>query len=176
MFCSNCGREIGDNSKFCNFCGLPISQPISQPVSQQISEQLSQPVFQAEDSITEASVTVEAVENTSEPITETVQSVPVTLPEPPSSIPIYSAPQPENIPNMGAAVTPQSQDIPNMGLTVTPQPYNNSAPLQAPGQGNVSEKPMPERKYTLGHIIMCLAAVAVMAIVAGIFAGLYFAK
>lgn len=35
-------------------------------------------------------------------------------------------------------------------------------------------KPLPERKYTLGHIMMCLCAVAVMAIIAGVFAGLYF--
>ncbi len=166
MFCSNCGKEIGDNAKFCNFCGLPISQPIS--------EQISQPISEAEDSISETSFTME---NTSKPITESVetaQSVPVTQPEPTSSIPIYSAPQPENIPNMGAAATPESQNVPNPGLTVTPQQYNNTAIPQAPNQGGVSEKPMPERKYTLGHIIMCLAAVAVMAIVAGIFAGLYF--
>lgn len=165
MFCSNCGREIGDNSKFCNFCGLPISQPVSQPLSQPIS----QPVL-----------TVETTENQSEPITEseeTVQSVRVTSPEPPSSVPIYSAPRPENIPNMGTTAAPQPENIPNAGVTVTPQQYNNTATPQAPIQdNNIVEKPMPERKYTLGHIIMCLAAVAVMAVVAGIFAGLYFAK
>lgn len=169
MFCSNCGREIGDNSKFCNFCGLPISQPetFSQPISESISEQISQPVS-----------VVEAMENPREQIHETestiFESVPATLTEPSSSTPIYSTPQPENIPNMGATVTPESRNIPNMGETVTPQPYNNTTAPQTPGQGGVSEKPIPERKYTLGHIIMCLAAVAVMAIVAGIFAGLYF--
>ena len=32
----------------------------------------------------------------------------------------------------------------------------------------------PEKYYTFGHLALCLAAVAVMAIVAGVFAGLYF--
>ena len=36
------------------------------------------------------------------------------------------------------------------------------------------QTPAPEKYYTFGHIAMCLAAVAVMAIVAGVFAGLYF--
>ncbi len=31
-----------------------------------------------------------------------------------------------------------------------------------------------EKTYTFNHILMCLAAVAVMAVVAGVFAGLYF--
>lgn len=167
MFCSNCGREIGDNAKFCNFCGLPVSQPFSQPVSQSISGAVSQPVSQpiyepVSESISQPISVVEAVENTPEPISEPAQaaeSVPVTLPEPPSSTSNF-APRPENIPNMGEASAAQPG--------IQPQPY------QAPPTLQLSEKPMPERKYTLGHIIMCLAAVAVMAIVAGIFAGLYF--
>lgn len=62
--------------------------------------------------------------------------------------------------------------------------YSLPAPSQIPvsGEGNINvaavpenpAKPLPERKYTLGHIMMCLCAVAVMAIVAGVFAGLYF--
>lgn len=32
----------------------------------------------------------------------------------------------------------------------------------------------PEKYYTFGHLALCLGAVAVMAIVAGVFAGLYF--
>lgn len=162
MFCSNCGREIGDNAKFCNFCGLPVSQPFSQPVSQQISqpvsESISQPIYEpVSEPISQPISVVEAVENTPETISESAQAAegdPVTLPEP------TNAPRPEVIPNMG--------EVSEMQSGIQPQPY------QAPPTLQLSEKPMPERKYTLGHIIMCLAAVAVMAIVAGIFAGLYF--
>ena len=182
MFCSNCGREIGDNAKFCNFCGLPVSQPFSQPVSQQISqpvsESISQPIYEpVSEPISQPISVVEAVENTPETISESAQAaegVPVTLPEP------TNAPRPEVIPNMGevsemqSGIQPQPENIPNMGETSELQSGIQPQPYQAPPTLQLSEKPMPERKYTLGHIIMCLAAVAVMAIVAGIFAGLYF--
>lgn len=140
MFCSNCGREIGEDAKFCNFCGLPISQRILEPISESISQPISDTISE---SVSQPISVVEAVENPSQQITES-EAVYVTLPEPPRD-----APKPENIPHAGVAASPQ--------------PYQ-TAPTS----------PMPERKYTLGHIIMCLAAVAVMAIVAGIFAGLYF--
>ncbi len=26
MYCNNCGKEIPDNSKFCNFCGSKINK------------------------------------------------------------------------------------------------------------------------------------------------------
>lgn len=37
-------------------------------------------------------------------------------------------------------------------------------------------EPKVEKYYTLSHLLLCLAAVAVMAIVAGVFAGLYFSS
>lgn len=47
-----------------------------------------------------------------------------------------------------------------------------SMPIQTAPTTEDSEK--PAKYYTFGHIALCLAAVGVMAIVAGIFAGLYF--
>lgn len=47
-----------------------------------------------------------------------------------------------------------------------------TAPVQQPAESADDKK--PEKYYTFGHIALCLAAVAVMAVVAGIFAGLYF--
>lgn len=29
MFCKNCGKEIDDNSKFCQYCGAKIVEPNS---------------------------------------------------------------------------------------------------------------------------------------------------
>lgn len=46
--------------------------------------------------------------------------------------------------------------------------------FSAPVQPQPAEEPDKRAKYTFGHIALCLAAVGVMAIVAGIFAGLYF--
>jgi len=34
MFCSECGKEIGDSSKFCSECGKPLSIEVSKPESQ----------------------------------------------------------------------------------------------------------------------------------------------
>lgn len=71
---------------------------------------------------------------------------------------VYSAPIPPQYPTPG--------NIPKSGF---------SAPgYQMPSASAPQEKPKRERKYTLGHIMLCLAAVAVMAITAGVFAGLYF--
>ncbi len=63
-----------------------------------------------------------------------------------------------------------------------PQP---AAPVYAPPitpAGFTGEMPAPpvaqpvkeEKYYTFNHILLCLGAVAIMAIVAGVFAGLYF--
>jgi len=27
MFCSNCGKELGEGMRFCTFCGTPVSEP-----------------------------------------------------------------------------------------------------------------------------------------------------
>lgn len=164
MFCSNCGKIIDDNAKFCNFCGLPVKAAISQPIFEP-----------ARDTETVVSVPIE------EPISENMAeaeyaSEPITLPEPQSnavgSAPTEdnTAPTPENIQNTGA--TPNT--VNPVSVTFRPnQPpmYQQQAPQPIP---KAPKKLLPERKYTLGHIIMCLSAVAVMAIVAGIFAGLYF--
>ncbi len=43
MFCSECGKQLADNAKFCNSCGTkqeiltdaaPIAQPVAQPVAE----------------------------------------------------------------------------------------------------------------------------------------------
>ena len=52
-------------------------------------------------------------------------------------------------------------------------------PRMAPNFGGTvpvkkEKPPKAEKYYTFGHIMLCLSAVAVMAIVAGVFAGLYF--
>lgn len=40
MFCTKCGKEINDNSTFCNFCGAPVSnaaKAVPQPAPEQSS-------------------------------------------------------------------------------------------------------------------------------------------
>ena len=53
MFCSSCGKQLSDGSKFCNFCGAtqtivadavvtpnatPVSAPIIKPVSEEYKD------------------------------------------------------------------------------------------------------------------------------------------
>ena len=33
MFCQNCGREISDQAKFCNYCGAPVNAARQQTAS-----------------------------------------------------------------------------------------------------------------------------------------------
>jgi len=35
MFCTNCGKEIGDNASFCTFCGKAVNQA-SAPTEQKV--------------------------------------------------------------------------------------------------------------------------------------------
>ncbi len=62
---------------------------------------------------------------------------------------------------------PISQPI-STAYTIPAPPY---AEIAAPVQPQINKE---EKYYTFKHIVMCLAAVAVMAVTAGIFAGLYF--
>ncbi len=71
-------------------------------------------------------------------------------------------------PYSGGSAYPTPNVIPQSGQSV-------SGTYTVPSSAVVPEqKPKRERKYTLGHIMICLAAVAIMAITAGVFAGLYF--
>ena len=191
MFCTNCGKEIIDTAKFCNFCGMPVknmaaSVPItpSEPVRAEV-----QPVPQPEQTAPDYT------ESTSIPVTENAPEMPESISEIPSvdSAPEYESesvseiaedtaepaveasiaddsaiPTPNNIPTYGASTSVYSAPP---AYPTTPV---NTVPITQEIKAETAPETKPERRYTLGHIMMCLAAVAVMAIVAGVFAGLYF--
>lgn len=216
MYCTNCGREIIDTARFCNFCGAPVKNMTTGGYAQPVRQ--TQPIYPQQPMRTAQSAPVQ---------TEPVQSVPVQS-EPVQPAPVWSeptdAPEPavsEEVAGGEAAETaedvtdiafdgnvvtsdeaaaetdglseparperpsdsvfPRPNVIPTAGESASsnyvPPSYPNvpvvpAAPV-VPVQSAVPEA-RPERKYTFGHIMMCLAAVAVMAIVAGVFAGLYF--
>ena len=94
----------------------------------------------------------------------------------PQSVPIQSTPAaPAETETPAAAVATAVQDV-----EFTPVSEQQGSPvpeileqLMHPAPEANSALP-PEKYYTFGHLALCLAAVAVMAIVAGVFAGLYF--
>lgn len=170
MFCSQCGKQLDNNALFCTFCGKRTNNPNVAPAA------VSQPVGTAP----------AAVQAPIQPTTEPVSAENnTTVSENSAPIPAQSEVQPaaESVTEPTSEPTAE-YSVNSAEAAPAPQPtefLNNapiSAPAPAPVQTTVPLAPVPEEKepkyYTFGHIALCLAAVAVMAIVAGVFAGLYF--
>lgn len=187
MFCTTCGRQIINEARFCNFCGAPVraqaipaQQPAApaQPASTWFDTPASAPISEPSD------VPMPEAENASAPdgLGETRDASDAALLSPDSAevtdgaaeIPYRAenARQDQNAFYSAAApVYPMPGEIPQSGGDPS---ANYTAPEQGGSAFAAPEKPKPERRYTLAHIILCLSSTAVMAIMAGIFAGLYF--
>lgn len=189
MFCTNCGKEIIDTAKFCNFCGMPVNiTAASAPAAQTDPfprEQTAQPAeFTAPETQSEpvtSAITPEQSEQreysapeseTDIPVTEIASEMPTAENAPESAADNSAAdgaiPTPNTIPSYGESANvysapPVYPSVSAIGAPITQEIKAPTAPAEK-----------PERKYTFGHLMLCLAAVAVMAIVAGVFAGLYF--
>lgn len=103
------------------------------------------------------------------------QSVPV-MQEVPQSIPVMQE-TPQSAPVQPVPAQPAAA-VPPMNAYAQSAAEPQSATNRQSGAYVPAEPPAidqkPEKYYTFGHIALCLAAVAVMAIIAGVFAGLYF--
>lgn len=97
-----------------------------------------------------------------------------------------------NADNSATATTPAETSVPASTPVNAPAsnpvnaPASNPANAPAPNTESVSPMlksveikddpaPSPKLKYSLKHLVLCLAAAGVMAIAAGVFAGMYFA-
>lgn len=191
MFCTSCGKEIINTARFCNFCGRPVTNvsAASSPVSPPIQSPSSVPTApysapMPEDVLSERSDVFP--QNTEEKAaSETPGSSALSMPETNGAAEAVET----NIPSCGARQMPYVGAYPAAGSAypipnVIPQSGSGVSGAYSASTGGISgapgmtaakpSKPERERKYTLGHILLCLAAVAVMAITAGVFAGLYF--
>lgn len=160
MFCSQCGKQLDNNALFCTFCGARTNNTAGSPAP--VSAPVSAPVTAAPETVREDSQPTPVSSDTAatEPVSQ-------TAPQP------VSEPVPQTVPQPAPAPAPEVQPA------VTAEPsmdFFHDSPADV--QAQVPLSPVPEEKepkyYTFGHIALCLAAVAVMAIVAGVFAGLYF--
>lgn len=196
MFCSYCGKQISDSSRFCSFCGKEVvkvqtsaSAPfekesvLNEPVSAFIDEQPVQEnvIENAESAVSDDVQSVNAVENVvsdfaqSNDTVQQAQAVENTVNDNAQSVSAV-----ENAPADFAQTSENAQPLQVVENTVNSYaqvqqsngftPQNNAFVQTQP----VEQKNQPERKYTLAHLLMCLASTAVFAIAAGIFAGLYF--
>ncbi len=201
MFCTSCGKEIINTARFCNYCGKPVqnfaptaSSPISSPISSPVSAPYSAPVpetnaerYASEDVLSGGIGSL--TQNTEEPadgvsVFPKPEASEPSMPETNSTIPDTSAANADigipsspaqQMPTVGAFSTGSAYPMPNVipqsgtGVSGTNSAFAGGTSVTA-----VPSKPERERKYTLGHILLCLASTAVMAITAGVFAGLYF--
>ncbi len=184
MFCTNCGKRIIDTARFCNYCGTKIVgiDENRDFVSDNITDN---PVSPTPDNV----INTENVENSGNLLKMTA-SVPSSIPKmneipksgySPDSVPITPDAAPDPYASPAASVLPETETAP-VNPDIAADPYASPAVSvlpeteTAPVNPDIAVLPKEEtpRKYTLGHLIMCLAASGVMAIAAGIFAGLYF--
>lgn len=189
MFCTECGKEIVDTAKFCSFCGLPVQNvvvraaapsPTPAPVYEVPVPQSPAPEAPAAEAPLEEAPAEEAV------AVENIFGESGTVEAPAwdnsaAEIPVFESAPETNEPEAAAVSAPENYSVPLLptpnNIPTSGESTGANAAGAIPPAAMVAEKApieRPERKYTFGHIMMCLAAVAIMAITAGVFAGLYF--
>lgn len=210
MFCTNCGRQIIDTARFCNYCGTAVVRD-EKPAVQDIPQNLSNnAAFSGNNAVPQPT----GVQNLSavlsdEKSAELIQTAQAAQ----TAEPIETAEQaafdggneyPEqNIEVKEENISVGKDELSEINLTA--EPVSTAADSQNSGsvsdfqqipqriesqksgfaaasnpnavreeKNSSSQNNAAPRMYTIGHIIMCLASTAVMAIAAGVFAGLYF--
>lgn len=188
MFCTNCGAQVPDGSKFCTHCGSPIAaapapapapvppapapEPVVPPVPEPVPapEPTAAPVPTPVDEAPQAApepapmpepVATPAPELAAVPVPTPVNEVPQAAPIPtpvPTAAPVPPAPAPAAAPVPPAPVPPAPQA--NYGSPVPPAPQVNYA-APTPGAGAI-----PPAKKSKTPLIIGIAAVVLVAVIA----------
>lgn len=188
MFCTNCGAQVPDGSKFCTHCGSPIAaapapapapvppapapEPVVPPVPEPVPapEPTAAPVPTPVDEAPQAApepapmpepVATPAPEPAAVPVPTPVNEVPQAAPIPtpvPTAAPVPPAPAPAAAPVPPGPVPPAPQA--NYGSPVPPAPQVNYA-APTPGAGAV-----PPAKKSKTPLIIGIAAVVLVAVIA----------
>lgn len=227
MFCTNCGKQVVEGARFCNYCGTKIvdfdeKQAETVETVETAGIGTDNPVSDGANSVLNS----ENVENSGN-LLKTAEQFPNYVPKmnelpksgySPDSVPVSQEPTIAPVSSIlpsdeGASerdqgaltddiggslsnavppISPVSSISPNgeaasegdpsartddltgsLSNAVSPtSPVSSISTNGVPISADKENK--PERRYTLAHLVMCLASTAVMAIAAGIFAGLYF--
>ena len=176
MFCGNCGKEITNNEKFCPFCGAEQNAVIlsgpSMPTSGNTAVSASQKPVASSVPVTETPVSVTA-ENLQAVATSPTDISENAVSENAQIIPTPSVPVNQTI---SAVPTPNTIPTSNIGAPAVNGSYTPASTAGVPANPviEIKETEKNERKYSLKHIVLCLVVAGVMAIAAGVFAGLYF--
>lgn len=181
MFCTNCGAQVPDGSKFCTHCGSPIAaapapapapEPVVPPVPEPVpapeptAAPVPTPVDEAPQAAPEPAPMPEPVATPAPepaavsvptPVNEVPQAAPIPTPVP-TAAPVPPAPAPAAAPVPPAPVPPAPQA--NYGSPVPPAPQVNYA-APTPGAGAV-----PPAKKSKTPLIIGIAAVVLVAVIA----------
>lgn len=190
MFCTNCGAQVPDGSKFCTHCGSPIAAapapapapvppapapepvvppvpepaPVPEPVAAPVPEPTAAPVPTPVDEAPQAApepVATPAPEPAAVPVPTPVNEVPQAAPIP---TPVPTAAPVPPAPAPAAAPVPPAPVPPapqaNYGSPVPPAPQVNYA-APTPGAGAV-----PPAKKSKTPLIIGIAAVVLVAVIA----------
>lgn len=165
MFCTNCGAQVPDGSKFCTHCGSPIAAapapapapvppaPAPEPVVPSAPEPASAPEPVATPTPEPAAAPIPT------PVNEAPQAAPIPTPVPTAApVPPAPAPAAAPVPPAAAPVPPAPQA--NYGSPVPPAPQVNYA-APTPGAGAV-----PPAKKSKTPLIIGIAAVVLVAVIA----------
>ncbi len=184
MFCPKCGRLVNDNALFCTFCGCslremsdnapdntpgslpvsPLSEPVPAPMSAPVSASMSARVSELASPLSEP-VSAPMSARVSSPVSELASPL-----SEPVSAPVYAADKPND---SGETAFNEVTGIP--AVKVASESALAPKEVEMISADDIENPPAKvEKYYSFGHIALCLAAVALMAIVAGVFAGLYF--
>lgn len=205
MFCINCGKQIVDTARFCNYCGTKVvnfdeknvqslaeipENPLSIPVEDvKIPENVENSVDllkMQNDNSSAVSQMNESSDDSDTPFSENEtpssdiqsgaigaqRSADAALVTEPSD-----AQYDTDIEQSEPIGTPLEQSTQTGAIPGQIPPIGMTSGQSAPESQTLGQPEQPkqtERRYTIGHIIMCLASTALMAIAAGVFAGLYF--
>lgn len=180
MFCTNCGAQLNEGTKFCTSCGAPVAGPASEPEAQSSADVApeSAPMPELASIPEPASDSAAAFQTVPEPVSETepmsipkavsgfdsepepvAATEPMTIPEP------VSGHDPKPIPEPAPAPIPE----PSYDSAADSQPAAETVPdfqpAQAPDFSSQVATPSPKKNTKLPIIIA--AAVVVIALVVG---------
>lgn len=184
MFCTNCGAQVPDGSKFCTHCGSPIAaapapapapvppapapEPVvpSAPAPEPVVTPAPEPPVSAPEPIP-APPTPEQAAAPEPVVTPAPEPTPVPEPaEAPVPTPVNEAPQAAPVPAPVPAAAPVPPAPASAAAPVPPAPQANyGSPVPPAPQANYGS-PVPPAKKSKTPLIIGIAAVVLVAVIA----------
>ncbi len=172
MFCTNCGAQLNEGTKFCTSCGAPVAGPASEPEAQSSADVApeSAPMPELASIPEPASDSAAAFQTVPESVSETE---PMSIPEAVSGFDSEPEPvtatEPMTIPEPIPEPTPAPIPEPSYDSAADSQSAAETVPdfqpAQAPDFSSQVATPSPKKNTKLPIIIA--AAVVVIALVVG---------